>query len=400
MSASRGRHVRGWIALIVVLAISAGCTGAPILARPAVAQAPAPPSSARPTHVPDPVPVVLPADDGPHDRLTEWWYYTGHLRDGAGARFGFEVVVFRAERGRFPTGWVSHFAVTDETGHRFYYAQRADIAATVDRSPRDAAGMPTGFDLALANADPFHPQTDARVAWSIAGSGGNDRLSAELTPDEAVQAEVPGGMAIDLSLSATKPVTLQDRDGWIDFGPAGGSYYYSRTAMSAHGTLDLAGRRYAVDGAAWFDHQWGDYVAIGASGWDWFAINLSDGPDLMLWPIRDAAGEYPLTYGTLVDRAGEAHHLDPSDFTVEVTDHWGSPKTGATYPAGWRVRVPGAGLSVELKPTVADQELDTRRTTGLAYWEGSQVVQAIRDGQPIGGEAYVELTGYAPVGGP
>ena len=27
----------------------------------------------------DPLPVVLPRDDGPHDRLTEWWYYTGHL---------------------------------------------------------------------------------------------------------------------------------------------------------------------------------------------------------------------------------------------------------------------------------------------------------------------------------
>ena len=36
----------------------------------------------------DPVPIVLPRDDGPHDRLTEWWYYTGHLVGGTddGAR--------------------------------------------------------------------------------------------------------------------------------------------------------------------------------------------------------------------------------------------------------------------------------------------------------------------------
>ena len=33
-----------------------------------------------PVAVADPLPVVLPRDDGPHDRLTEWWYYTGHLR--------------------------------------------------------------------------------------------------------------------------------------------------------------------------------------------------------------------------------------------------------------------------------------------------------------------------------
>ncbi len=46
-------------------------------------------------------------------------------------------------------------------------------------------------------------------------------------------------------------------------------------------------------------------------------------------------------------------------------------------------------------PTVAQQELDTRASTGVIYWEGSQVVTATRDGVPLGGEAYVELTGYA-----
>jgi hypothetical protein len=46
---------------------------------------------------------------------------------------------------------------------------------------------------------------------------------------------------------------------------------------------------------------------------------------------------------------------------------------------------------------VADQELDTRATTGVVYWEGSQVVEASQGRGPgLGGEAYVELTGYAP----
>jgi predicted secreted hydrolase len=45
---------------------------------------------------------------------------------------------------------------------------------------------------------------------------------------------------------------------------------------------------------------------------------------------------------------------------------------------------------------VADQELDTRATTGVIYWEGSQHVSATRGGRSLGGEAYVELTGYAP----
>ena len=43
-----------------------------------------------------------------------------------------------------------------------------------------------------------------------------------------------------------------------------------------------------------------------------------------------------------------------------------------------------------------DQELDTRPSTGVVYWEGSQVVSGTRSGTAISGQAYVELTGYGP----
>ncbi len=45
---------------------------------------------------------------------------------------------------------------------------------------------------------------------------------------------------------------------------------------------------------------------------------------------------------------------------------------------------------------MAAQELDTRATTGVVYWEGSQRVVATGADGPLEGEAYVELTGYAP----
>ena len=53
-----------------------------------------------------------------------------------------------------------------------------------------------------------------------------------------------------------------------------------------------------------------------------------------------------------------------------------------------------AGIAISLSPTVADQELDTRATTGVVYWEGSQRVTGTIDGRQVGGDAYVELTGY------
>ena len=114
----------------------------------------------------------------------------------------------------------------------------------------------------------------------------------------------------------------------------------------------------------------------------------------MLSLIRDRDGSYPIAYGLLVEPDGGFRHLPRETFTVEVTARWRSPQTGADYPAGWRIELPGESLVIDLAPTVADQELDTRPTTGVVYWEGSQVVRATRGLRPLAGEAYVELTGY------
>ena len=392
------RHDRAIIALAICSIVAlTGCTaGSPILAAPSAPRPSVAPPTPAAVAVADPQPVVLPRDDGPHDRLTEWWYYTGHLRAADGRSLGFEYVIFRAERGAFPTTWASHFAVTDEAGDTFRYGERLEVGAGVDRSPRDAAGRPTGFDLALTGIDPTDPATFDRGAWTMTGTGGTDRLTAVLTPTEAAEAESPGGLGLDLALTSRKPPALHDTDGWIDFGPAGGSYYYSRTAMDATGTLNLGGQTFEVTGDAWFDHQWGDFISVGGGGWDWFAVNLDDGTDLTLSLVRDADGSYPLIYGTIVNADGTTIHLGRDAFVVEVTDRWQSPATGADYPAGWTIEIPGEDLRIDLRPTVAAQELDTRATTGVIYWEGSQVVTATRSGRPIGGQAYVELTGYAP----
>ena len=133
-------------------------------------------------------------------------------------------------------------------------------------------------------------------------------------------------------------------------------------------------RRSAVEGTAWFDHQWGDFISVGGGGWDWFAVNLDDGTDLTLSLVRDADGTYPLIYGTVVDADGTVRHLDRDAFTVEVTDHWTSPTTGADYPAGWTVRIPGEDLTIDLRRRSRPRSSTRAPTTGVIYWEGSQVV--------------------------
>src|SRR4029079_14361386 len=119
-------------------------------------------------------------------------------------------------------------------------------------------------------------------------------------------------------------------------------------------------------------------------GWDWFAINLDDETDLTLSLVRDGDGSYPRAYGPLVRRGGVTQNLPREAFTVEITKRWTSQATGADYPAGWKITIPVEQRRIERTPTVAAQELDTRATTGVVYWEGSQRVTATRAGHPEG----------------
>jgi predicted secreted hydrolase len=84
-------------------------------------------------------------------------------------------------------------------------------------------------------------------------------------------------------------------------------------------------------------------------------------------------------------------HLDLGDWTLEVTDEWTSPTSGATYPAGWRISVPSAGLELEGRPQMANQELNV----STVYWEGAVSFEGTLAGEPVAAEGYIEMTGYA-----
>jgi predicted secreted hydrolase len=310
-------------------------------------------------------PVSLPKDEAPHGDLTEWWYYTGHLYSG-GRRYGFEYVVFQAVRGRLPRSYASHFAITDVGRRSFAHDQRSYTGP----QPQPAQG----FDLRVGS-------------WRMGGLNGSDRLRASM--DE---------YAIDLQLRATKPPVLHDDDGIVSFGPVGDSYYYSRTRMEVSGTLTDRGERLPVTGQAWMDHQWGNFISVAGGGWDWYSVQLEDGSDITLSVVRDLEGRTGLRYGTYVDPQGRAERLAAERFEVRATGSWESPRTGAKYPSGWRLTLPEKGLDVRITPVIADQELDTRETTGVTYWEGSVDVSGTRGGKPARGVGYVELTGYAPTG--
>jgi len=341
--------------LVAALFAVAACTSKPVDGLP---PAPAPTAVAY-------APITFPKDEAPHADLSEWWYYTGHLEAEDGRRWGFQYVVFQALRGSLPPFYVAHFAVTDHQRAQFRYGE----AGTQGAQPQPADG---GFALDVQG-------------WTMSGRLGQDRLAAAL-PDYAIQ----------LAAATDRPPVLHD-GGLVTFGPAGDSYYYSRTRMDLSGTLLDHGQPVAVRGEAWFDKQWGNFLVVGG-GWDWFSIQLDNGADLMLNLIRDDLGEIRIAYGTFVAPDGQYRHLEANEFEVQTLGTWTSPRSGATYPMGWHARSDAIGLDITIRPILEDQELDTRRTTNIIYWEGDQAVTGTLNGAPIRGHGYVEMVGYAQAG--
>ena len=132
----------------------------PTAPRPSVAPSPAP----TPAAVADPLPVVLPRDDGPHDRLTEWWYDTGHLRAADGRRFGFEYVDLPRRARRLPdlVGLAPRDHRRDRRPLRLRPAARGRVRRSTARRAARTASRP-GFDLSLQRRRPVEPG-DRRTA--------------------------------------------------------------------------------------------------------------------------------------------------------------------------------------------------------------------------------------------
>ncbi len=140
------------------------------------------------------------------------------------------------------------------------------------------------------------------------------------------------------------------------------------------------------------DREWStSSLDEGVVGWDWFALQLDDGRDLMFYRLRrDDGSTDPLSAGSLVAADGSSRPLSAADLRIEAVASWRSPHTGRVYPSAWRLELAGEGLVMEIEPLQADQEL----RHAFAYWEGAVSCRGSGDGRPLSGRGYVELTGY------
>jgi predicted secreted hydrolase len=126
---------------------------------------------------------------------------------------------------------------------------------------------------------------------------------------------------------------------------------------------------------------------------------MDNGVDLMLYQMRREDGTAdPFSSGSLIDAAGQVTHLASGDFRLTPLDYWTSAATSAKYPLQWSIQLPRHGYRLTVKPAFASQEMTTRRTTGIDYWEGAIEIEGSCATQPVAGRGYMELTGYTGLG--
>jgi predicted secreted hydrolase len=320
----------------------------------------------------------FPRDHGAHEEYkTEWWYYTGHLETDAGKRYGFELTFFRV--GIVPPGapattrWdlrnlsLAHFAISDVGANDFRYYEK------LNRSSPFTAGASAGV-LDVFN-EGWRATTLADGSWRIAAYGG-------------------GKDAIDLVVTSRKAPAVHGENG-ISMKAAGAGYathYYSMSRLEVRGRVNGS----LCHGLAWMDHEFGSsQLRESQQGWDWFSIQLDNDAELMLYQIRRTDGTPDVTSsGSLISSEGNVIHLRRDQMVITPLSSWHSTKSGATYPMSWRVAVPSFGIALVLRPLMKDQELVTRSSTRVTYWEGAVDVAGSFGNVAINGQGYVEMTGY------
>jgi predicted secreted hydrolase len=274
--------------------------------------------------------------------------------------------------------YFAHFALTDIAQQKFHYFER-----------RGRSGVGTGgitqeplkiwigdWQMKLkVSAD----QSDSKNKFDLRASG--------------------KGIDLELKLSALKPPVIQGRNGVSQKSEGRGqaSHYYSLTRLATTGILKIEGKPSNVKGLSWMDHEFGsNQMSKEQVGWDWFSLQLEDNTELMLYRMRRKDGKAdPFSSGTYVKSDGSKIHLGYEDFVIESTGQWTSPHSKGTYPSGWELKVKSLGLVISAKPVLKDQELMTRGSTQITYWEGAVSVDVKKKGKGIKGQGYVELTGYA-----
>lgn len=308
-------------------------------------------------------PVSLPTDFAPHpDHRLEWWYVTANLKGEDGQDYGIQWTLFRtALWPREDTG------EPDDPGRQIWFAH----AAATSASHHHASERWVRGDMKLAGVEGKTARIDN---WSFSPfSGGHIRAETR-------------DFRYDLSVTEEGPQVLHGTQGYSEKAASGqASHYVSMPRISVSGSLTLEGEAIPVTGEAWMDREWSsDLLSRTQTGWDWFALSLSDDRKLMVFRVRGTEPKAHYYAGTLIAADNQVTTLGAGD--ISLTPVARSRYGNGEIPTQWRVAIASLGLDVMVSALNPVSEMPLT----IPYWEGPVAFTGSHSGT-----GYLEMTGYA-----
>ena len=312
--------------------------------------------------------LVFPIDEGDKDTESDWWYITSHFVTESGKKFSYTVVYF----GENPTYYTRQTAIVDIT-NKTYYRHWLKGNFTSEKY---------SLNLTYSNSNGDHDY------WY--------QISMNKLFNYRLFTEIDELYALNVTLSANKLPLINGGIGVIPMGYDGDSYYYSQTNLTINGTFIHDGIIETIQGIAWIDRQWGNWSRTGYDGWEWFALQLNDDTQIMLYLFFDPkTGEMITPTLDIMFNNGSYVDLDENEFDIEYLGYWEASDVPGNwrnlfvkryYSSGWIITIPKYNINLSITPIIKNQRVST---TG---WEGSCYVNGTHDGTIINSISTVELT--------
>ena len=312
--------------------------------------------------------LILPFDHGKHSEAElEWWDFFGELTDSNNQTFGFNLnfIRLRVNPQQSPSLWrtrdvyTSYLTITDNEQKQFYLQEKENR---------------TSFNFAGASDQQLFVWNRNWTAFM------NDKPIFLMTETK--------DSSLNLRLSSTKSPILLGNNGFLE---EQNLYLYSLPNLQGIGELRLGDHHYQivrVKGAmehAFQINKSSDIVS------DKFVIQLDNNDDILIYILASQQSNFtsPESFCIISYTDEKSVLLGLSDFHFEQLNSWFSVDSQITYPSGWRLTIPSAHFDLNIVPAMKNQEIVTMNDI---YWKGHSFVTGTKDGVPVKGYAYVELS--------
>ena len=302
----------------------------------------------------------FPGDHGIHAEFkNERWQFAGFVKS-QNQPLGFQLTFNRTTHGASQL-WFAQASVTDTQSARFWLDHRSESK-----------------QLSTRRTDPL------KIAdWTV------DRVA------DAYQVSLTGkAFGINATVTSRQPVLLHGEDGILQTGPDENAIkqQYSLVRSAVSGYLTMAGKKLAIGGDGWVNHEWHNMPPESeAPGFDGFAMNLFDGSFVSAFQTRDPSGNRLWDGGVLRTAKGQRFRFRRGTVVFSRQKVWRSPTTRGMYPVEWIVQTPADFYTV--RALVPNQEVDLRPASADVHWNG--LSDLFDSNSNHIGRGYLEMNGYA-----